>query len=128
MSGSSRSVVSDQAPWASFSMRDSFPPSQRTCTLVAAGSLRRKVTRPSAWTSGETSCCEIACGTTATRAKRSGAPERARPGAFIMLILIEWVAQGDGALKRKCSLRARRFESGPLEVEGENVLRALLHQ
>src|SRR5512144_2655460 len=57
MSGLSGSVVTDHTPSCPFCIGPAFVPSQRSTTSFALGARRRKVTRPSAWTSGDTSVC-----------------------------------------------------------------------
>src|SRR5260370_32822296 len=116
MSGSSGLVVRDQTPWPSFSMRDSFTPSQWTWTLVADGAFRRKVTRPSARTSGETSGCDET-GVAARSVRRMPATKKDVTGAkceeiaaarepmaeqgFIELVWPHSIAQTSARFKRK---------------------------
>src|SRR6266446_2510252 len=122
MSGSSGLVVRDQRPWPSFSMRDSFTASQWTWALVAPGAFRRKVTRPSAWTSGETSGCgeagvatKSARGTHATKKRvRSAECEEIAAArgpigeqGFIELVWLHSIAQTSARFKRKWTAVAK---------------------
>src|SRR6266852_781056 len=126
MSGSSGLVVRDQTPWPSFSMRDSFTPSQWTWTLVADGAFRRKVTRPSARTSGETSGCDET-GVAARSVRRMPATKKDVTGAkceeiaaargpmaeqgFIELVWPHSIAQTSARFKRKWAALAEPREA-----------------